>query len=575
MPLNLDAHTDHSSALVSLGSGNDKLRTSRSQSKRQGELTTVHLALYTNTDISVHAHGRHRYLQTVFNTIPGIAWLDELRLWVFSADQQTYQQVWQLLQKHVGIFDVIGVPMAILRCLPKTTTQLLQEQQVQPHQSSQNYDLQSNDIQGDSLYDMYFDTDDNDDDTYTMAYPKDIDEGGTNNRKMGVDCNIEEQIGQSTLWKRMTMEQQNGVKKGVGMDGHVYLQDPVGSGNSLQALGMVLVHRNNWPVLIICRESVCQKWNVLIQDMLLLEAHQISLLDHVPMHNGKFNYSDSPKAAQSRQQWQRNRENVNEQNEVVTLATAEASTTYGSKKIVQTKGKKTTRKKDDWWIEILENSGDAPLSSISGDDEKVDHVRHTKKKDTLKKKRRLQKDEAYIRLINDSGDYYSDLETADSDDGFIAMDNSTSNKTCKSGTVINHTTKPTMNGTEQSGGNGNNPQRKGATHFFIMSYNKANVKSNLGALSVNEFKMIIFDDCHDLNGTLLPAYKASLQNLVNASRKTIMVSDVPILPRPMESFPLLQILKPSMFDDYKFFGHRYCGAKQSVFGWDYTGNMHE
>ena len=57
---------------------------------------------------------------------------------------------------------------------------------------------------------------------------------------------------------------------------------------------------------------------------------------------------------------------------------------------------------------------------------------------------------------------------------------------------------------------------------------------------------------------------------VKAARK-ILLTGTPITNRPIEIFPLVSFLWPSVFNNMWHFGKRYCDAQQDSYGWDFTG----
>lgn len=51
----------------------------------------------------------------------------------------------------------------------------------------------------------------------------------------------------------------------------------------------------------------------------------------------------------------------------------------------------------------------------------------------------------------------------------------------------------------------------------------------------------------------------------------VLLSGTPALSRPKELFPQIQVLDPTLFQSFHEFGVRYCDAKKSHFGFDYSG----
>ncbi|ORZ20653.1 hypothetical protein BCR42DRAFT_211233 [Absidia repens] len=595
-----------------LGAKRSRLASTRSKKRRlktemlNSTKTNIILTLYTNTDISVQANKRHRYIQTLFRTLKGIEWIERLHRWVFSADLQMYERVWKLLYQHRATFDVIGVPFAILRYLPKTTEEL---HHLQHHQSSLTTTTTTTTTVPSSLSINQNKATDNND------YGNDTDDigGDEDLSDLPISWFDQEVIRGSKLWQSMTSKQRAGVKKGMNLDGGIYLHDSIGSGQSLQALAIALMHQNDWPALIVCRPSACLKWKKLIQIMLQLVSNDICLLDNVSAYNGKKVYSNSRKAIQSREYRQRRREMIQQQlrqglpnnlatatTTTTTIPTTTTSSSSSSSSLLSqaehNSGKDGLQQQlqtnesdeDTWHISMEDDGGDKffPSGNMmkSGTTSLVDGggmkpVNYEPQQQLL-----------YIDMKNDGGDNNAfsdekmddDNDTYDSDtDGNNTYDMGIStDNTYISETINSRDTSATL--VEENGDDDDDVNDEGeafnqailsTAQFFIISYDKA--KTRLSSLKLEKFKIVIFDDCHDIKTTMMPTYRTPLAKFVRSTKKTIMVSSIPIIPKPMETFPLLQILKPNLFLDSKYFGQRYCGAKHLVFGWDYTGTSNE
>jgi len=70
------------------------------------------------------------------------------------------------------------------------------------------------------------------------------------------------------------------------------------------------------------------------------------------------------------------------------------------------------------------------------------------------------------------------------------------------------------------------------------------------------------------SGKKIPGIKAD---------KKILMTGTPITNRPIEIFPLVSYLWPTIFNNMWHFGKRYCGAENTGWGWDFSGatNMEE
>ena len=51
-----------------------------------------------------------------------------------------------------------------------------------------------------------------------------------------------------------------------------------------------------------------------------------------------------------------------------------------------------------------------------------------------------------------------------------------------------------------------------------------------------------------------------------------MMSGTPALSRPSELFSQIQAINQNYFNNFHEFGVRYCDAKETKFGMDYSGN---
>ncbi|KAI8334428.1 hypothetical protein BC941DRAFT_432953 [Chlamydoabsidia padenii] len=517
--------------------------------------TVIQLALYTDTDICIHAEDRHRYLQTLLNAFPWVSWYEQNHMWVFPAAKDAYSLVWNLMRQNRATFEVTGVPNAVLRLLPNTRAQLMQQQTT---------------LQDTSL------------DWMGSWFQQEVITG-------------------SKLWKSMTADQRMKMKKGANLSGHIYLQDSIGSGRSLQALGVALVHQDKWPALIVCRSSAFMVWKKLIQDMLSLKRHDICIMDSLPAYNGNV-YSDNVKAVKSRVYRRQQRELLRQQkghlidqqqDRILSSASSTMSSTPSVSTLISSSSTDTSLSSLpplspsdvislDPLSEDMEMSWCINLKNDSGDRYKPKRKRSTttiESKDNPTKKRSYNEMDSYTNVKYNNDDDGSDLEEglgwsnsiiSDENDN---MDDDDGGDQDMEAPIWNDTGEG-MNDEDEEGQLFNQAIFSTA-QFFLISYEKA--KTRLRTLGAKKFKVVIFDDCHDIKRTMLPTFRSSLQRFVNGTDKTIMVSGDSVLTHPFQSFPLLRVLRPNLFVDYKYFGYRYCGAKHLVFGWDYRGtsNHHE
>lgn len=62
------------------------------------------------------------------------------------------------------------------------------------------------------------------------------------------------------IFKHLHTFQSDGIKKGIKLYGRVLINDDFGTGKSLQALGLALAYRTEWPLLIICPSFAKFQW---------------------------------------------------------------------------------------------------------------------------------------------------------------------------------------------------------------------------------------------------------------------------------------------------------------------------
>lgn len=99
---------------------------------------------------------------------------------------------------------------------------------------------------------------------------------------------------------------------------------------------------------------------------------------------------------------------------------------------------------------------------------------------------------------------------------------------------------------------------------------------NIDEISMNNFKMVIADECHLLKNNKAARTKAAFKLIQNTAR-VILLSGTPALSRPAELFSQIQAIDPKLFSSFHDFGMRYCDGKENRFGMDYSGysNMDE
>ncbi|XP_061926024.1 SWI/SNF-related matrix-associated actin-dependent regulator of chromatin subfamily A-like protein 1 [Entelurus aequoreus] len=89
----------------------------------------------------------------------------------------------------------------------------------------------------------------------------------------------------------------------------------------------------------------------------------------------------------------------------------------------------------------------------------------------------------------------------------------------------------------------------------------------------SHFDILIMDESHFLKNMKTARCKAALP-LLKKAKRVILLSGTPAMSRPSELYTQILAVKPSLFPRFHEFGLRYCDAKQSVWGWDYSGSSH-
>ena len=84
-------------------------------------------------------------------------------------------------------------------------------------------------------------------------------------------------------------------------------------------------------------------------------------------------------------------------------------------------------------------------------------------------------------------------------------------------------------------------------------------------------KLLIVDECHYVKNRGSDRTKLC-RVLASACPYLIPLSGTPIVNRPIEFFPILNMLDPITYNSYWNFAMEYCGAKKGHAGWDYSGS---
>jgi len=84
------------------------------------------------------------------------------------------------------------------------------------------------------------------------------------------------------------------------------------------------------------------------------------------------------------------------------------------------------------------------------------------------------------------------------------------------------------------------------------------------------FQMLILDEGHYIKNPKVKRTKCALGLGKKIGRASVLTG-TPIVNRPIEFFTLLNLVDSSLFPSYWHYAQRYCGAKHTGFGWDFTG----
>ncbi|XP_046969664.1 SWI/SNF-related matrix-associated actin-dependent regulator of chromatin subfamily A-like protein 1 [Vanessa cardui] len=106
------------------------------------------------------------------------------------------------------------------------------------------------------------------------------------------------------------------------------------------------------------------------------------------------------------------------------------------------------------------------------------------------------------------------------------------------------------------------------TEIVIVSYKIAGMHTEL--LKDKKFGMIIIDESHNLKSHKAQCTRA-LSRVSAGCARAVLLSGTPALSRPAELYTQLALIAPKLLGSFTDYGKRYCGGKQTNFGWDMTG----
>jgi SWI/SNF-related matrix-associated actin-dependent regulator 1 of chromatin subfamily A len=83
-------------------------------------------------------------------------------------------------------------------------------------------------------------------------------------------------------------------------------------------------------------------------------------------------------------------------------------------------------------------------------------------------------------------------------------------------------------------------------------------------------KIVIADEVHYVKSLTAKRTRA-LSSLVKVAKHFIAISGTPLINRPFELYPVLKMLNGRIWKSPGVFGRKFCGAKYTQFGWDFSG----
>lgn len=86
-------------------------------------------------------------------------------------------------------------------------------------------------------------------------------------------------------------------------------------------------------------------------------------------------------------------------------------------------------------------------------------------------------------------------------------------------------------------------------------------------------KMVILDECHYCQ-SYTSIRTRQCRRLCQGVNYVVALSGTPLINRPKDLWPTLNILRPDLFPNFFSYGHRYCGAWKAPWGWTYNGATH-
>lgn len=84
------------------------------------------------------------------------------------------------------------------------------------------------------------------------------------------------------------------------------------------------------------------------------------------------------------------------------------------------------------------------------------------------------------------------------------------------------------------------------------------------------FSTLVLDEAHFIKSQGAKRTKCCVE-LSKTAKHRLVLTGTPILSRPVEAFTQLKVVDPGLFPSFWQYAARYCGARRTRFGWDFSG----
>jgi len=106
-------------------------------------------------------------------------------------------------------------------------------------------------------------------------------------------------------------------------------------------------------------------------------------------------------------------------------------------------------------------------------------------------------------------------------------------------------------------------------HITIINYDI--ISDWLSLLKQSSFDLVIADEIHFAKNRNAKRTKAVIE-LGKKFKQFIGLSGTPIINRPVEFFNALNLINPNLFSSFWTYTKKYCAARHTRFGWDFSGS---